>query len=115
MLNKLKKWISMANSKDKNTEILKLSDLSQTIIQLSSFVYRNDENIESLKADSENLQQNIDVLLEKIHDLELKVQEMTIKSKATESIVERILDAAFKIAIVIASGYLLYLFKLPSP
>ena len=105
----------MANSKDKNTETINLSDLSQTLSQLSSFVYRNDENIESLKEETENLQQNVDVLLEKIHDLELKMQELTIKSKTTEGIIERIIDASFKIAVILASGYLLYLFKLPSP
>lgn len=105
----------MANSRDKNTQILNLSDLSQTIIQLSSFVYRNDENIESLKQDTENLTQNLDVLLEKIHDLEMQIQELSIKSKATESIIGRVLDAVFKIVVVLACGYLLYIFKLPSP
>ena len=105
----------MTNSKDKNTQIINMSDLSQTIIQLSSFVYRNDENIESLKEENANLSENIDVLLEKIHDLEMQVQELSIKSKATESIMTRVLDAVFKIVVVLACGYLLYIFKLPSP
>lgn len=105
----------MTNSKDKNTHVLNLSDLSQTIIQLSSFVYRNDENIESLKEEVNNLTQNTDVLLEKIHELEMQIQELSIKSKATESIMGRILDAIFKIVVVLACGYLLYIFKLPHP
>lgn len=105
----------MANSRDKNTQILNMSDLSQTIIQLSSFVYRNDENIELLKQEAENMTQNIDVLIEKIHDLEMQVQELSIKSKTAESIMGRILDAVFKIVVVLACGYLLYIFKLPSP
>jgi len=105
----------MTNSKNTDSQIILLSDLSTNISHISSIVYRNDENIQNIEKEINLINQNIDDLIDKVHDLELQIKDISCKANSTESIISRIADWAFKIVVILTSAYLLYVLRLPSP
>ena len=61
------------------------------------------------------INQNIDDLIDKVHDLELQIKDISCKADSNESVISRIADWAFKIVVILTSAYLLYILRLPSP
>jgi hypothetical protein len=85
-----------------------LSQLSDALKEVSNTVLRNDERLKIVIKEQENIKESFNIIEKRSHNLELKLESMSMRLGNHDAKWSTIIDLIWRCALMIIAGYILY-------